>query len=252
MSQPPPPPKPVTVIAAVWCGQADKEALLRGHMANLDRQTTPHERIYVFDGGDQPPDWLTGTAVGVREPLTLYQAWNVALSLVQTPFVMNLNLDDRLAVDAMEVMLARIEESPDNFLVGGDWKICSTAEETDDVGRCYPISELPQTQAWPPVPGVTARIGSGDGLYTWTLGPGCLWRMAAHLTIPRYPYRFLDGTLIRIVGDGVWWQLIQGHLNKLTVRTPMVVGNYRSWPANQAEFRYNADHEVQNTLFSLL
>ena len=57
----------VTVISAVWSGQRDKEALLRGHMENLDRQTQPHQRIYVFDQGDTPPDWLRGMAVTVRE-----------------------------------------------------------------------------------------------------------------------------------------------------------------------------------------
>jgi hypothetical protein len=67
--------------------------------------------------------------------------------------------------------------------------------------------------------------------------------MAAHLTVPRYPYRFMDGTLIRVVGDGVWWQIIQSHLNKQTVRTPIIVGHYRTWPGTQqAEFRHNADH----------
>jgi len=40
--------------------------------------------IYVFDGGDSPPQWLQGdgvTCVGVSDPLSIYQAWNVAISL---------------------------------------------------------------------------------------------------------------------------------------------------------------------------
>src|SRR5580692_5439546 len=203
---------PVTVIAAVWRHQQDKEALLRGHMANLDRQTTPHERIYVFDEGDLPPDWLTGNAITAREPLSLYQAWNLALSQVQTPFVMNLNLDDRLAADAMAVLLETIEADPENYLAGGDWKICASAEETDAVEPAYPRDRLPPTRCWPPAADVTARLGSGDG--DNTLGPACLWRMDAHRLLPRYPYRFADGTLVKVIGDIIWWHLLMTHAGK--------------------------------------
>jgi hypothetical protein len=242
----------VTVIAAVWRHQTDKEALLRGHMANLDRQAVDHERIYVFDGDDRPPEWLRGTAISVREPLTLYQAWNVALSLVQTPFVMNLNLDDRLAVDAMGVLLEKIHSDPEIYLVGGDWKICETADETDAVDHAYPIDRLPHTACWPPAPGVTARIGSGDGLNTLSFGPACLWRMDAHLLLPRYPYRFGDGTLVKVMGDAAWWGLLRDHAHKKTERVPLVIGNYRTWPANQAEFRPGNQGEEHKTTFYLI
>ena len=86
-----------TVICSVWHKDPAREQLLRGHMDNLDRQTAPVDRVYVFDGDDQPPKWLTGQVVVVRGGLTIYEAWNVALSLVRTPYVLNLNLDDRLA-----------------------------------------------------------------------------------------------------------------------------------------------------------
>ena len=92
------------VICAVWHGDPERQALLRGHVENLARQTVPVEPIYVFDNGDEPPDWLNARAISVKEPLTIYQAWNVALSLVSTPLAMNLNLDDRLAPDAVEML----------------------------------------------------------------------------------------------------------------------------------------------------
>jgi hypothetical protein len=240
------------VIAAVWRQQADKEALLRGHMANLDRQTVEHERIYVFDGDDRAPDWLRGTAISVREPLTLYQAWNVALSLVQTPFVMNLNLDDRLAPNAIDVLLAKINSDPEIYLVGGDWKICGSAEETDAVEPAYPLDRLPHTLFWPPAVDVDARIGSGDGLNTGSFGPACLWRMDAHRLLPRYPYRFGDGSLIKVVGDAAWWGLLRDHAHKKTERAPLVIGNYRTWPTNQAEFRPGAEGEGEKNTFLLL
>jgi hypothetical protein len=231
----------VTVISAVWSQQREMEALLSGHAANLDRLTTPVERIYVFDGGRPPPADLTGVAVSVREPLTIYEAWNVALSLVRTPYVMNLNLDDRLAVDAVDQLVGAIAADPDIWLAGGDWKICETAEATDAVEASYPIDALPPTRCWPPAAGVEARIGSGDGIVTRSFGPATLWRMEAHLKFPRYPYRYKDDTPIRVAGDAIWWAMLAQWAHKQSARIPRIIGHYRTWPSSQAEFRH-PDH----------
>ena len=101
MASPVSPPH-TTVICAVWHGDEERIDRLRGHAKNLDDQSVAVERIYVFDGNDTAPAWLPGKVAAVREALTIYQAWNVALSMVETPFVMNLNLDDRLAPDAVQ------------------------------------------------------------------------------------------------------------------------------------------------------
>jgi hypothetical protein len=232
----------VTVITAVWNQQKDKLPLLRGHMENLRRQTAPVRTVYIFDDGDRAPDWLQGTAITVSEPLTLYQAWNVALSCVMSPLVMNLNLDDRLAPDAVEAMARAFEPDRDVFLVGGDWKICFDEAQTDDVRPCHPLQELPYRAEWPPLPGQTRRLGSGDHA-DLTHGPACMWRMEAHRRLPRYPYRFSDGSFIRIIGDAIWWHAIENLMGKKIVRLPLVIGNYRSDPATQAEFRYSAADE---------
>jgi len=225
----------VTVICAVWCRQKDKEDLLRGHMANLARQTVAHEVIYVFDEGDICPDWLKGTKISVASPLTIYQAWNVALSLVQTPFVMNLNLDDRLAPNAIELLQNVLEDDADAVLAAGDWRICFNAADTDAVTFAYDIADEPCPPDWPPAPGVRARYGSGDGQRN-SFGPATLWKMSAHVGMPRFPYRFADGTLIRTIADAVWWKLLANTGQKL-VRLPLIIGHYRSDPAAQAEFR---------------
>ena len=231
-----------TVITAVWHRQQDKESLLRGHMENLRRQSVPCRVVYVFDGGDVPPPWLEGTKITISEPVTLYQAWNIALGTVMTPLVLNLNVDDRLAPDAIEVMVRALDADPDNFLVGGDWKICFGEAETDDVRPVYPIAELPRHPEWPPVPGRPGRLGSGDQPEA-THGPACMWRLDAHRRMPRYPYRFADGTFIRIIGDAIWWHAIEHYMGKKIVRLPLVIGNYRSAPDTQAEFRYSAAEE---------
>jgi hypothetical protein len=92
----------VTVFCAVWHGDAARAELVRRHRDNLRRQSVPVTVLYVFDGGDGAPEGLEAETVTASESLTIYQAWNLALAAVKTPLVMNLNLDDRLAPDAVE------------------------------------------------------------------------------------------------------------------------------------------------------
>jgi hypothetical protein len=241
----------VTVICAVWHQQQDKESLLRGHMENLRRQTLPPRVIYVFDSGDAAPPWLAGTTIAVSDPLTIYQAWNIALANVRTPLVMNLNVDDRLAPDAIAVLARTFEPDSDVFLVGGDWKICFSEGECDDVRPVFPLRDLPFYPEWPPAPGRTVRLGSGDGA-RGTHGPACMWRLEAHRRMPRYPYRFADGSYIRIIADALWWHAIEHYMGKKILRLPLIIGNYRSAPSSQAEFRHSAAAEHEKHDVSLL
>jgi FkbM family methyltransferase len=224
-----------SVICAVWHGDPDRFELLRGHAENLKRQTSPIEPIYVFDGGDKPPSWLDGHVLSVNEDLTIYQAWNLAISQVDTPLVMNLNLDDRLAPDAIEILEIEILRKR-AVAAGGDWKVCYSQAETDRVEPCYPVARLPYVPEWPPKPGTLTRIGSGTG-ERGTFGPATVWRVDAHIGSPRYPWRFQDGSPIRAVADLAWWIRLQNMPNAKVLALPIVVGNYHSHPKGQLEFR---------------
>jgi FkbM family methyltransferase len=226
----------VSVICAVWHGDPNRFELLRGHAANLAAQTVPLEPIYVFDGGDAPPDWLSGRIISVKEDLTIYQAWNLALSVVATPLVMNLNLDDRLAPDAMQRMEIALHNEK-AVAIGGDWKICYSQDETDAVEPCFPAARLPFAPEWPPKPGTQTRLGSGTA-NRGTYGPATMWRTDVHMNLPRFPWRLQDGSLVRVAGDAAWWSVLRDARKHKLVRLPIVIGNYHSHPADQAEFRY--------------
>lgn len=228
-----------TVICAVWHKDPDRFDLLRGHQSCLDAQMVPVERVYVFDGGDQPPEWLKGRCISLNEPLGLYEAWNAALALVRTPYVMNLNLDDRLNPEAVAVFQQVLDDGAD--LVGGDWRICFNQPDTDATGPSVESSAVPFFPDWPPVANRLTRLGSGTG-ERGTFGPACAWRMSLHETIPRYPWRFKDGTTIRIIGDAVWWGLLRQQ-GKSLKRVPALIGRYHSHPEGQAEFRNPAEGE---------
>jgi hypothetical protein len=232
-----------TVFCAVWHMDPKRFELLGGHAANLGRQTVPLECIYVFDGGETPPPWLKARTVSMRDPLTIYQAWNIALSLVATPLAMNLNLDDRLAPDAVELLEREVQRTG-AIMVGGDWKVCYSQAETDAVESCYPAQRLPFVPDWPPRPGTRTRLGSGTRERSGTYGPATIWRMDAHIGAPRYPWRLSEGTPIRAAGDLAWWFLLSQKPNVRMVSLPIVIGNYHSHPQDQAEFRTRGEEAL--------
>jgi Glycosyl transferase family 2 len=224
----------VTIFCAVWHQDGSRHELLKTHRENLRQQSLPVQVLYVFDGGDTPPQDLDAETIAANNPLTIYQAWNLALAAVRTPLVMNLNLDDRLAPDAVEKLIGHLQDN-DAVLAGGDWRICYSQEETDLVSACYAAVDTPFSLNCPPAIETPRRLGSGtsDRL---TFGPATLWRMSAHAKIPRYPWRLKDGTLIRSVADGAFWSILS-HLGAKLSRLPQVIGNYHFHPGEQAEYR---------------
>ncbi len=235
--------KPVTtVFCAVWSGDPDRHALLEQHVENLRRQTSAVELVYIFDNDDAAPKDLPARRIVCSQPLTIYEAWNLALASCQTPYVMNLNLDDRLCTDAVEKLEQSVQQEGAS-LIGGDWKICYTQEETNAVGACYPAASVPFDPSWPPPRGVPTRLGSGTG-QRGTYGPATLWRLDCHVSVPRYPYRTTLGTKINGISDSIWWDIITRHLKRKACRLPLVIGNYYSHPESQAEFRNANEQEL--------
>ena len=211
---------------------------MRAHVANLRHQTVPVQAVYVFDGGDVPPADLDARTIATSAPLGLYHAWNMALAAVTTPLVMNLNLDDRLAPDAIEKLAAHLNRE-NAMLAGGDWRITYSQVETDAVTPCVPAHDLPFAMDCPPAVRPNHRLGSGTG-ESLTFGPAVLWRMAVHATVPRYPWRLEDDTPVRSVGDGLFWSIL-GRLGMKMARLPMVIGNYHFHPDEQAQYRAQED-----------
>jgi hypothetical protein len=218
----------------VWHQDARRHELVKAHRENLRRQTQQVEALYVFDGGDEASADLDATVITAGDPLTIYQAWNLALSAVRTPLVMNLNLDDRLAPDAVEKLITHLQDN-EAALAGGDWRICYSQEETEAVAPCRPAAEIPFSLDCPPAVETPRRLGSGTG-ERLTFGPATLWRMNVHARIPRYPWRLEDGTLIRSVADGAFWSILS-RLGARLSRLPQVIGNYHFHPQEQAEYR---------------
>lgn len=230
-----------TVICAVWNMDPARHELLKEHQENLDHQTINVERIYIFDNNDLPPNFLKGSHIICNHDLSIYEAWNLAITLCRTPFIMNLNLDDRLCCNAIEKLEFEIDKNTGD-LIGGDWKITYTQDDTNNTSKCYPANSIPFVKGWPLPEGTLSRLGSGTG-DRGTFGPATLWKISNHLKLPRYPYRTSDNKLIRSVADSVYWTLLINLKFKL-VRIPIIIGHYHHHPSNQAEFRHKNDHAL--------
>jgi FkbM family methyltransferase len=230
----------ISVICAVPHGLSDRDELLRGHGANLARQSIPVEPIYVFDAGGEIPAWLHGRAVACGASLTRYQAWNVALSMVATPLVMNLDLADRLAPDGA-LMLEREREKANAIAAFGDWKVCASQGEADAVEPCYPPALLPHA----------ARLSAGPGPLD-SLGPSVLWRMDAHMRVPRYPWRLRDGTLLHDSGEGAWRSVLADRLREKIAHAPFVIGHCRADNARKDAAPYDERAALNDPGLSLL
>jgi len=230
----------ISVICAVPHGLGDRDELLRGHADNLARQSIPVEPIYVFEAGEDIPGWLAGRAIGYGASLTRYQAWNIALSMVATPLVMNLNLADRLAPDAAEA-LEREREKENAIAVYGDWKACLSQAETDMVEPCLASALLPDA----------ARASAGAGPFGW-LGPSVLWRMDAHMRVPRYPWRLRDGTLLHETAEDVWRSILAGLSHEKIAHAPFLVGHCRNDRSHQDQASYDERAALNDTGPSVL
>lgn len=243
----------VSVFCAVWHRQRDKLALLQSHYRHLRQQSLPVRIIYIFDNGDTPPDWLDADCYVFSEPLSIYEAWSAAVAFNPSLYVMNLNLDDRLAVNAVELLVGAACATS-AALVGGEWLVCFDEEHLDQPFKAPLLLATEFVPDWPPRPHQCPhlRLGSSTG-ERGTFGPATLWR--ADVIGKYYPSYFGDGSVIKSMGDALFWQIFQHHKLR-TTRLPVLIGKYFSSPTDQAEFRPNDDmarvqqHGVSATSFA--
>lgn len=229
----------VTVYCAVWHKQPNKLDLLRSHWENLKSQSIPVEPCYIFDNGDQAPDWLEAPWHSFSKPLTIYEAWSAGVALTQTRYVMNLNMDDRLAIGGAQSLLeaALVEKAA---LTGGEWQICF---DKAHLTQAFPVTSIESTEFfpdWPPRPHDHLRLGSGTG-ERGTFGPATLWDL--QVIGKWYPSYFGNGDPILSIGDSIFWEVLGKGKLKM-VRRPIIVGRYYSDPEDQAEFRPHQDNEL--------
>jgi hypothetical protein len=230
---------PVTVFCAVWHKQRNKLDLLKSHYMNLRNQSVPVRILYIFDNGDLPPDWLDADCYVFSAPLSIYEAWSAAVAFNTSVYVMNLNMDDRLANNAVEMMVGAACASS-AALVSGEWLIrFDDSHLAQQFNAPILIGSVFEPE-WPPKPHEALRLGSGTG-ERGTFGPATLWQSEA--IGKYYPSYFGDGSQIKSIGDSIFWNIFKQKGLKAT-RIPILLGKYYSSPSEQAEFRSHDDNEL--------
>jgi len=152
---------------------------------------------------------------------------------------MNLNLDDRLATNAVELLVGTACASS-AVLVGGEWLVCFDNSHLEEPFKAPILTASEYEPDWPPKPRDRLRLGSGTG-ERGTFGPATLWNSKAIGKC--YPSHFADGSIIKSIGDALFWNMFQQR-NLRSIRLPILIGKYFSSPSDQAEFRANEDAEL--------
>jgi len=229
-----------TIFCAVYSKDPLRYELLENHLENVLRIDSSPTPLYVFENGDEVPQFARPYSVVADKPLTIYQAWRIAIHLSTTELVGNLNLDDRFLIGGFELMESYLLRSSFD-LVGGEWLI--------DTGQLSPLTSnnfryttdlrrFRRVRIWPPERTGAQILGSGIGP-KGTFGPATLWRTKVHQDID-IPTQFDNGEMITRIGDSVFWSNLARRGYRLG-RVPAVIGIYQSHPDSQAEFRDTND-----------
>jgi hypothetical protein len=229
-----------TIFCAVYSKDPLRYELLENHLENVLRIDSSPAPLYVFENGDEVPQFARPYSVVADKPLTIYQAWRIATHLSTTELVGNLNLDDRFLIGGFELMESYLLKSSFD-LVGGEWLI--------DTGQLSPLISnnlryttdlrgFKRVRTWPPERSGAQILGSGIAS-NGTFGPATLWRAKVHQGID-LPTRFANGEVITRIGDSVFWSNLARRGYRLG-RVPALIGTYQSHPESQAEFRDNDD-----------
>ena len=231
-----------TIFCAVWSKEPEKDRLLSRHQECVLSQTTSPFPLYVFDDSDEPPADFELPYIACDQPLTIYEAWDLAVRIAPSDLVQNLNLDDVVYPNANAVLIDALLATGSD-LVGGEWLI---VRQDNDVSflekRVSTVSEVLNTDYdpnWPPAnfTAMPRRLGSGTG-ERGTYGPSTLWRRST--TGFGYPHKFNNGEKIKSIGDSAFWSKIKTSGRSAT-RLPVIIGEYFTNPEHQAEFRENTD-----------
>ena len=232
----------VSALCAVWSQDKNRWNLMESHLENLLSQSVNCTPIYILECGDRPPSEFEKYCHIIDRRLSIYEAWEKGIQFADTDLVMNLNLDDRLRLNAVELLRVPFQDEK-IMCVGGEWHVRFNLNETASYSFVESIGNYDFAPAWPPVPLDTGklRLGSGTG-ERGTYGPATMWRKSLFTELP-YPTRFGNGDLIESIADAVFWHLVKNRDPSSIVRIPLVVGDYLSSPGSQAEFRVANEHE---------
>ena len=238
--------KPENPLVSCIVSTYNAEQFLEGRLINLLSQTIADQiEIIIIDSGSQQDEKAIVNQFASRfeniiyrrtQRETLYKAWNRGIRLARGKFVTNSNTDDRLRLDALEILSHTLRENEDLDLVYSNCFIATNPEAYFSpegiVGRYDYFNYHP----------AFLRIGLCN------IGPMPMWRRSIHDT---HGYFAAE---MKTSGDLEFWNRIAGRNNMTKVNR--VLGSYLKRAdsiehANRAQ-QIKENKEIYNTYSSYL
>jgi GT2 family glycosyltransferase/predicted O-methyltransferase YrrM/tetratricopeptide (TPR) repeat protein len=226
----------VSVIVSTY----ESEAFMQECLEDLVRQTIADQiEIIVVDAASpQNEGWIVKDFQErhhnidyIRTPsrIGVYAAWNMALMRAKGTYVTPFSTNDRLRVDAYELLSKHLDDHPDISLVYGDTYLTDLPHQTFERHRRIGVWQ------WPDY--------SYDYLLKHcTIGPHPMWRRTLHDTVGYFDESY------RALGDQDFWIRVGARHQMLHV--PVVTGLYWHSPdglSNRVEIAGPEEHRLRQT-----
>ncbi|MBF0590452.1 MAG: glycosyltransferase [Nitrospirae bacterium] len=149
----------------------------------VDAASTQDERAIVHEYQRQYHNITyvrTGTRIGV------YEAWNIAVKIARGQYITTFSTNDRLRMDALELLAGHLNDNPNCMLVYGDSYLTEVPHQTFDNHHCCDIYRWPE-------------FCYEDLLCNCLIGPHPMWRRGVHDDIGYFDARY------KAIGDQDFW-----------------------------------------------
>ncbi len=183
----------ITVIVSSY----SSEEFIRECLEDLENQTIADEmEIIVVDAASPQNEravvaefqnrYDNITYIRTNERIGVYAAWNMAIRIARGKYITPFSTNDRLRVDAYEIMKRALDRNPDVMLVYGDTYLTQIPHET------FERHTLSGAFQWP-------EYSFDDLLKTCLVGPHPMWRRSVHKEIGYFDEKYIA------IGDQEFW-----------------------------------------------
>lgn len=133
----------------ILCSSYNSSKWIDGYLESINRQLLKNFDIIFVDANSQDDslskinnfefrEGIQKKVIACDTRITIYEAWNRAIEEATTPYVINVNTDDRLYPAALLLYLNYAERNPEADVLYSGYVMVSDAEHTSPTGLSIP------------------------------------------------------------------------------------------------------------------